>query len=216
MNGLTKSVLFNSKGLMTVDFMFGIIITFVIMITLFRVCFSLLVVEVAQYITYSTARAHAASDISVVAQREAGMTKYKSLKDNKVWKHLFKNSFKISNDDDEGILRSGEESGGTFEDYNNSGASDGSELSGIPTIGAVLDIKLSWLNMNIPFLGRTSDADQEFATKTTALLIREPSFKECRDFMKARYEKILQLDPSRFAPAMSAKDKYVALEDNGC
>jgi hypothetical protein len=211
----SKQVLKNSKGLLTVDFMFGIIITFVIMLTLFRVCYSLLVVEVAQYIAYSTARAHAAADIDLPSQREAGMKKYKELKNNPVWQHLFKDAFELNKDNDLSLLKSGEAAGGSYTEYMYNDR-DGSELNGIPFIGAVLKIKLSWLNMNVPFLGRTADADEDFKTKITSLLLREPSARECRDFMESRYDEILKLDTTRFSPANSTKHAYVPMEDNGC
>lgn len=203
-----------NDGFMSVDFLFGIVITFTIMLALFRICYSLLMVEVAQYIAYSTARAHAVADINVEEQRKAGMNKYKELKNNPAWAHLFKDAFQMNKETDR-IIRSGEADGGTFDDYV-FGSFDGTELSGIPFIGVVLNIKLTWLNMSIPFLGRTSDADEEFKTNITGFVFREPSFRECREFMEARYEEILRLDPSRFSKAQSAKQGYVALEDNGC
>jgi hypothetical protein len=206
----------NSNGLLTVDFIFGVIITFVIMVTLFRVCYSLVVVEVAQYIAYSTARAHAVGDIDVAAQRKAGMDKYKELKNNPAWQHLFKDAFEMNKDNDLSILKSGEAAGGAFGEYQ-FGIYDGSQLSGIPFIGTVLKIKLSWLNVNVPFLGRTADNDEEFRTKLTAFLIREPTNRECRDFMESRYDEILKLD-SKFmsSPASQGKSLYVPMEDNGC
>jgi hypothetical protein len=206
----------NCDGFMTVDFLFGIVITFTVMLALFRVCYSLLMVEVAQYIAYSTSRAHAVADLSVEDQRKAGMDKYKELKNNPAWAHLFKDAFEINKESDLGILRSGEAAGGTFDDYLYSNTFDGNDLSGIPFIGVVLNIKLTWLNMNIPFLGRTSDADDEFKTKITSFLLREPSYKECHQFMEDRYEAILSLDSSRFGPAQAVKQAYVPLEDNGC
>jgi hypothetical protein len=174
-----------------------------------------MVVEVAQYIAFSTARAHAVGDIDVEAQRKAGMDKYKELKNNPAWQHLFKDAFEMNKESDLSILKSGESAGGSWEEYIYSDF-DGSKLSGIPFIGAVLKIKLSWLNMNLPFLGRTSENDEEFRTKITGFVLREPSYNECHNFMELRYEEILKLDSRFMQRAASKKKDYVALEDNGC
>lgn len=214
---LKNRISLGQRGTLSVDFIFGMVITFVIMLTLFRVSYSLVIVEIAQYIAYATSRAHLASDIDVEAQREAGLEKFKSLRNNPLWAHLFNSDFEMNKDTDDSIMKSGEAQGGDFGEYLYNKSADGSSLSGIPFIGTVINLKIGWLNMKLPFLGRTSDGDQEFSTKLTAFLIREPTAKECQQFVEKRYEQILQLN-SKFqsSPAAGAKQDYIPLEDNGC
>lgn len=73
------------------------------------------------------------------------------------------------------------------------------------------------LDFNVPFLGRTSDGDEEsFSAKVTSFLIREPSYQECHEFFgEQRMDAILNLDP-RFSKAAPTKNMYFNLEDNGC
>ncbi len=216
----------NQKGLLTLDFMIGIIITFAVMLFLFRVSFSLMMVEVSQYVAFSVARAQSAADVDLEKQRVAAKSKYNQIVKNPEWQHFFKGVFAIGNNGNysENFLKSGIGSvngtaaNGHFEEYLYKSNYDGSDVSGIPFVGVVLPIKLGWLNMNIPLLGSTSETDQEFKAKVTGFLIREPTQYECHDFFKKRYQKVLNIDSSRFNhPSITRGiNSYVRMEDNGC
>lgn len=217
----------NEGGLLTIDFLFGIIISFIVMLMLLRVSFSLVITEVAQYVAFSVARAHAVGDVDLEAQRKSAKNKFNSLVQNNVLKNFFKDSFELATKGNfnENLLRSGDvnvkgvSGGGSFTQFLFDNVKDGSDFSGVPFVGVVIPLKLKWLNMNILFLGRTSEVDSSFKTNVTGFLIREPSQAECQDFMNKRYKQILERDDlQRFQhpSILQGRNSYVAMEDNGC
>lgn len=211
----------NERGLLSVDFLFGIIISFVIMLLLLRVSFSLMIAEVAQYIAFSVARAHSVGDVDVEAQRISAKSKFNELAQNPAWRNLFKDTFELGikgKFDENTMLKSGENYGGAFTQYVFNPNRDGSDLSGVPFIGVRIPLKLKWMNMSVLFLGRTSDPDATFQTNVTGFLLREPAQSECLKFMEDRYESIIQLDPQRFnnPSIQNGRGSYLKVEDNGC
>lgn len=195
-------------GFLTVDFMLAVIVTIGCMMLLLRVTVSLISVQMGQYIVYAAARAHSAGDVTEQDQKDAGEKKYKQLLGTKGIMA--------------GFLRAGQtiqKNGviGNFNDtYNPPADYTGSAESGTPFVGARAEIKLSRLGFSIPFLGRTGDQDEEFKSYVNAMIFREPSNQECRQFFQSqRYQTILSLDP-RFGTASSGATDYVPMEDSGC
>lgn len=218
----------NDGGMLTVDFLFGIIITFVVMLFLLRVSFSLMIAEVAQYVAFSTARAHSVADVDLETQRNSAKQKFAELVQNKTWNHFFKNAFEFGvkgTSLDDNFLKSGDSSvggtsgGGSFNDqYLNNPSLDGSGPSGSPFVGVVIPLKLEWLKVNLLIFGDSVSGDTTLKTNVTGFLNREPSQKECLDFMEQRYDHILQIGSPRFSnPGIQrGKNSYVPMEDNGC
>lgn len=209
MNRIKKLNQINQKGFLTVDFLFAIIACIGCLMFLLRVSISLVSAQVAQYIVYASARAHSAGDVTKQEQINAGELKYKN---------LLKDAGLVA-----GLLTPGEsiqKSGviGNFNNIYNPPAEDGSAESGTPFIGARSEIKLPRLGMRIPFLGKTSDEEEEFKAKVAAMIFREPSSEECQKFYKKenRYEQILKRDGGRFGQASAFSTAYVPLEDSGC
>ncbi len=200
---------FNQKGFLTVDFLFAVIVCIGCLMFLLRVSISLVSTQVAQYIVYAAARAHSAGDISKQDQVDAGELKYQD---------LLKEAGLVA-----GLLKPGEniqKSGviGNFNAIYSPSSDDGSSESGTPFIGARSEIKLSRLGMSIPFLGKTSDGEEEFKAYVNAMLFREPSSEECQKFFKKehRYDIILKRDGARFSQASGFSSAYVPMEDSGC
>ena len=82
-----------SKGFVTIDFMFAIVIGFSMVILVFAMTLTLSVVEVAQYVVYSAARAQSAGNVNPEAQVKAARDKYKSLIEDEVLEGLFSGPF---------------------------------------------------------------------------------------------------------------------------
>jgi hypothetical protein len=202
---------------MTVEFLFSFVIAVGFFEILFRFCLSLTVIEVAQYIAFSTARAQMSSDLSPEFQTANARTKYAALLKNRRMANLFSNGwYKISSPTDIEIKNGF--AGNDFNAQYSEPSGENLEDRFIPFIGVRLNLTAIILNFNVPFLGRTADSSETFTTKVTGFLFREPSQGECREFMLQRYQKILSLDSnSRFQKAAPfARDLYLPLEDNGC
>lgn len=211
-SALTKPIS-NSRGLLTADFLFSMVLCSGICMVLFVLNISLAMAEVAQYMVFSTARAHAAAHVDQDKQEELGKDKYRELLNNPVLKPLFSaagaNWFKLSETPD---IRGGGATGRSFSEFYPDTVPDR-----VPQIGARIQFSPRILNIKVPFLGSTAeDPDAPFTAHLTGLLIREPSQRECFDQIKSRYSSILNLDPRFKELGSSGANKYFPSEDNGC
>lgn len=204
----------NQSGVVTTEFIFSLVIAAGLSSLLFAVCYTLAVVEVTQYVVFSTARAHAASHKTPDTQREAGRSKFEQLTRGKsaisqlyagTWYDIVKPS--------ELDIRSGPTADGKlFEQELNGGASpnDRNWFIGVSArfIAKVMALK-------IPILGSTSEDDDSgtFTTHINAMLIRESSQKECFDFFEARRNALSKLPSGQ---SFYQANEYVRMEDNGC
>lgn len=198
----------SERGFLTIDFLFAIMATLGCMMLLLRVTMALVSVQISQYIVYAAARAHSAADISEADQKDAGEEKYASLlKDAGLMVGFLIPGQTIQKD---GVI-------GEFNSiYSPPSGEDGTAELGIPFVGARSEIKLPRLGISVPIFGKTADSDLEFKTYVNAMLFREPSQTECREFYKVqRYDAILKLD-NRFSKASSYIKDYVPMEDSGC
>jgi len=213
LNNFSKPIR-NSRGFLTAEFLFSLILCAGLCMVLFALNFSLSMAEVAQYIAFSTARAHAAAQYDQATQTQKAKEKFAELINHPALKPLFNNAngnswFKLSGLD----IRGGGASGADFAD-------EYSYIENrIPQVGVRINFTASVLNMKIPFLGSTSkDPNGEgFTAKVTGLLIREPTQEECMELqVKGRYSAILNLDPRYKVLGGKGERQYVPLEDNGC
>lgn len=206
----------NSRGMISAEFLFSLVLAASLCIVLFGLTFTLSMAEVAQYIAFSSSRAHSAGHVDQDTQRLMGKSKFDELVNNPVLKPLFNSQeamwFALK---DFEIRGGGQE--GTFNDDYRVGAENRLIYTGVRfTFSAKL------LNMKIPFLGNTaeeSDGDGGFNAKVTGFLLREPTQRECWDGqILKRYDAILALD-SRYkilGAAKSADYLRAPSEDNGC
>ncbi len=204
----------NSRGMISTEFIFALVLCAGLCIILFSLNFTLTMAEVAQYIAFSSARAHAAGHVDQDKQEQLAKDKYKELVNNPILKPLFNSSagggwFKLSDDID---VRGGGPNGRNFdEDYP-------ATADRAPQVGVRFDFQPKILNLKIAFLGSTSEDGEGFSAKITGFLIREPTQKECWELqVKPRYTNILNLESGRFKLLGSGgENKYVPMEDNGC
>jgi hypothetical protein len=211
-NGNPANALRNSKGFLSADFLFSIVIASCLCAVFFSLSFTLSMVEIGQYIAFSVSRAHAAAHKTQEDQEKAAKDKFASLQKNKVLAPLFSNGwFEIGALD----IRGGGPSG---KDFGDRYPKPGDGTRGVPQTGIRLNFEAKLLDLKVPLLGPTDPDGNGFKAFLTGLMIREPSSKECRDQIKTqRYKAILNLD-KRFegiAGVGSQKD-YIPMEDNGC
>lgn len=207
------SILASQSGLILTDFIFAIILTSGMSVLLFSLCYSLAVVEVTQYVSYSTARAHLAGNKDPLAQEAKARAKYTQLTTGRgAIGTLYQNGwFTVPNAG--GIdVRSGVTGNGRQFSQDLAGGSDPSDRNWF--LGVSIPLTIGMLKFNFPLLGNTApDEDQGFQTRLNTMLIRDPSEKECRDFMQNRRANLGSL-PS--AQGFYVPDAYIPIEDNGC
>ncbi len=202
----------NQRGFVTTEFLFAIVIAFGMTMLTFSMTYTLSTVEVVQYIVYSSARAQAAANFDVDAQKKEARLKYGKLADSTELAPLFKNGwFEISKAADIEV-RPG--NGDNFQrDYP-------TRERGRPTYqGVRANFVAKILEMRIPLLGKvTPEDDNGFATKITALLIREPSQAECLEYMKKRKDQLFNNSnfENRFSGYSRSSDIPIPWEDNAC
>jgi hypothetical protein len=200
----------NQAGLVTIDFLFAIVLGFGMTAILFAMTFTLTVVEVAQYITFSAARAHAAANINKDTQKTAAREKYSQLISSAALAPLFSGGWFELSKKNELEIRSGETE--SFKDeYKAASSPNRAVFTGVRTT-----FTAHVLDMQLPMIGKTSDDDGGFKTKILTVMIREPSQEECQQFMKSRIEAINKLEGGTRFSSYSSASKAVPMEDNGC
>lgn len=208
MRGLYKPVQ-NSRGMISAEFIFALVLCVGLCIVLFSLNFTLSMAEVAQYIAFSSARAHAAGHVDQGKQEQLAQEKFNTLINNPVLKPLFNNAggwFQLKGFE----IRGGGNSGDFNNDYSY-------EEDRVPQIGVRFNFHPKILNLKIPFLGSTSEDGEGFSATITGLLIREPTQKECWELqIKERYKAIMNLDPRYKVLGSAGINKYNPMEDNGC
>lgn len=213
----------DQRGILSVDFLFAMTMAAVLCMMMFAFTTTLSMIEIAQYIAFSTSRAHAAGHHDQQRQQELGQAKFDSFTNQGSYPALspllLNNWFEIDSRSFE-IRGGGQSSGGsalTFGDlYPENDFS-------IPQTGVRFRFRAKILKMNLPFLGALAEED-DFGTWVTGFLIREPTSEECRASMETniRYSAIKKLDAmNRFQQAVSIPNSrgdsaYFPLEDNGC
>lgn len=212
--GQNRNILINnSRGMITAEFIFSMVLVSGLCVVLFALNFTLSMAEVAQYIAFSSARAHAASHITQDNQVQMAQQKYATLKNNPVLSVLFGANgagwFRLSETLD---VRGAGSTGASFDEY------PVMSEDRMPQVGVRFDFTPRILTQKIAFLGNTTEDGENLSAKITGLLIREPTQQECWELqMKdVRRDAILSLD-KRFGELGSAKiGEYEPMEDNGC
>lgn len=206
-----QKIISNSQGLISVDFIFSLVLSVGLCIVLFSLTFTLSMAEVAQYVAFSTSRAFAAGHKTSGDQKKSATDKFDSLMNSPALKPIFSlvdgTWFKLSSPDIRGGKNILDASGDFSNDY---------ATTRVPALGVRLTFTPNILSLKLPFLGSTSLDGEPFSANVTSFLFREPtSEEECMAQVAKRYEAILDLDP-RYRNLPSKPDKYLPLEDNGC
>lgn len=205
MKGRMKS----EAGFITMDFLFAIVITFGMSIVLFAMTYTLSVVEVTQYITFSSARAQAAGNKDVQTQIEEAKKRYTKLMNDRRVSSIFGTGWFEVSPVAQLDVRSGETN--FAQDYPSSATGSTREVySGVRT-----NLHARILEMNLPLLGKLGE-DDAMTLRVNSFLIREPSAQECRDFMRQKADAVWNIDDNRFAKFRPPSTPSTVWEDNGC
>jgi len=212
MNPRVSAPLMNQSGVVTVEFIFSFVIASCLSVLLFTVCYTLSVVEVSQYVVFASARAHLASNKDPSAQRQAAIAKFTQLTTGRsAIATLYDGTWFVIAKPSELDIRQG---------LTGDGRTFGADLAGGSDlrnwfIGVSAPLTAKIMAMTLPILGSTNpDNDGNFfKTRVNAMMIREPSQKECQDFMEQRRSALSALPSGQ---KFYQPNSYVAIEDNGC
>ncbi len=225
----SKSILNNQSGFLIADFLFAFVLVISCGILIFGFTFSLAMIEISQYIVWSTARNYSVANISEDDANKQAIRKFNNLSDqfplltgrsSSPWFILDKLIVgDLANIDTDLSLRLDTEKENK----------DGNFQARQPWIGAKANIEFKLLqDFRIPFLGRVAEpGNPNFSFPIRAFILRHPSVKECQGFFtfENRFTKGIQnISGEDFgsiytiSPANlnDASLKYVPMEDNGC
>ena len=198
----------NQSGQITVDFLFALILTLGVFVLIFAMTFTMSVVEVVQYITYSSARAMIASNKDPETQLEAARRKYSLLVGEGSPARGFLQGWYAVSSPGELDIRTGVD-----RDFS-ADLGGGEDPRGV-FMGVSTRFVAKILNLSVPFLGSSSDGEEgSFATRISTILIRESSQKECHTWYDQRVQAIGSLRASQ-APYFKSEE-VKRMEDNGC
>jgi len=212
MSNLRRTTRLKSQsGLIVADFVFSISLAASLGILLFSISYTLAVVEVTQYVSFSVARAHMAGHKNPTEQETKARDKYIQLTKSKgAVGSLYSTSWFMVGGEDKLDIRSGPTGNGELFDQDLAGGADKRNWF----IGVGIPLTIGLLKINLPLIGDTApDSDDGMQTQINTMLIRDPSEKECRDFMEQRRAAFRNLPSGTqfYEPA-----SYVGIEDNGC
>jgi len=222
----------NQSGFMTAEFLFAFTMVIGAGILIFALTFALTTVEVAQYIVWSAARAHAVGNIDPDAAVKAGETKYTNL--TAVFPLLTGQDsdspwFKMPKVTDKDELVIGDISESMKKKDGAIDAANAAEPGGEvrhPWIGVESNIELKLLSgLNLPFLGKITEKPDDFKFPIRGILFRHPSTSECTNFFKNKFTQGVKILPTENSGMQSTPWKslsgtadaaYAPMEDNGC
>lgn len=197
-------------GFITLDFIFAMVIAFGMSAVVFALTFTLSVIEVTQYVVFSSARSLAAAHVDKATQEKLARAKYASLIADPVLSPLYSNGWFTVSGSQELEVRSGD--GNNFStDYPSAGAANRDSFQGVR-----LSFQANMLALRLPVLGAITPDDEGFKTRLVAMLIREPTQTECQAFMEERKDQIWQLEGGKWAKFKKSGEIATPQEDNGC
>ncbi len=198
----------SEAGFVAAEFLFSFILVISCGIIVFALTFSLMTVEVAQYITWSAARSYSAGNKSQGDSADAGRKKFAN---------LIKQFPLLAGATGEWFTltavsvgkNSGTQAGMNIPDpTNRMGDETRHPWAGF---SSSLELKL-FKSIKIPFLGPITSDESLFKFPLHAFILRHPSQTECIQFYEQRFDKIKDL----IDVSGSSAGSYVANEDNGC
>lgn len=206
---MRRNNLKKEKGILTLDFIFSIMMVYAISMVFVLLAFTLMFSTIVQYMAFSMSRAHISGQISIEQQQLAIEERFEILQGTYLGK-LIKTT-------DEGWFKV--EPGGAAGvkmDLDQTGGGGGNQQG----YGVVIRYTSNILkNFKLPILGSPSDgATGDFAVANIySFLYREPTTQECIKFNKARWRMIKERFPTvSTLPGVSDSDDHGASADNGC
>lgn len=195
----------SQSGFVAAEFLFSFVLVISCGLIVFALTFSLMTIEVAQYITWSSARSYSSGNISKDDSVSSGQTKFKNLAANFPL---------LTKEDSNWFALSSPNIGGSV--YPNGDYDSGNKLGDEtrhPWSGATAKLQLVlFKSLKIPFLGKIVNDDSAFDMNLSSFILRNPSVQECLIFSKDRFNEIKH----QFPNVQSDSSKYVPNEDNGC
>lgn len=228
-----KNIPNNQAGFMTAEFLFAFTMVIGSGILIFALTFALTTIEIAQYIVWTSARAHAVGNIDAESSIKAGETKYANI--TAAFPLLTGNGadspwFKMPSVNNKGDFLVGDLSDqikrkdSAIDKFNSS--EPGGEARQ-PWIGIEASIDLILLSgLQVPFLGKVTETPEDFKFPIRAVLFRHPSTKECQNFFNNKFTMGVKALPQENNSSLqgtmwknlstAADGAYAPMEDNGC
>lgn len=197
----------SQKGNLSIDFLFSLVLVLGLTTVIFALSFTLSMVEVTQYFSYSVSRSYFSSHVNQEAQFQLAKQKYQQLSEVPAFRFMFKangNWFVLTNPEE----FSQENLGDFREEY--------FQEAKIPNdadtfIGARIRFIPKLLNFELPYFGSTNPDSQRLEVNIQSFLGREPSSEECMLFQVERFNRIIN-----YYPDSGAQGPGEIYADNGC
>lgn len=195
-----KNPALNQNGMITIDFIFALMFSIGFMFIFFAVSVTLSLVEVAQYVTYTTARAYAGAHETRGMQEELAKKRFAEVMRLSAVKTFLGNDW----------MKLDEPQLGDFSGDYDEEASKDNEIY----VGARLGFNARLLHLQVPFLGSTAEESGVGRGTLNAYLMREVSTTECREqFNRQRYQQLKTVE-GLYSSAPGGEEKLIT--DNGC
>lgn len=202
----------NERGILTLDFIFALLIGMSFTMVFFALTLTLSLVEVTQYLSFSVARVSWAAHENRQAQIALGNAKYAELIEKPVFKTIFGQGwFRLPARPD-----FGDPVRGFNDEYQPAAEHDNDTF-----FGARLRIEARILDINIPLLGSSKTNPETGVANVQTFLGREVTTTECREqFNRLRWSNILQLSAdyqqvNAYVPG-DPNQVLALITDNGC
>lgn len=202
----------NEDGVLTVDFLFSFVLVMGFSVILFSLTLTLTAVEVAQYMTFASARAQNAAHHDPEAQNKIAIDKFQEIRTNPVLNIFFGgNWFTVSSPD--------------IDDHSKIIPEYASPADGVSIFwGTSVTFTARILDIQIPFFGSTApESDGSgagFTTRIGSYLGREVTSDHCYNrVVTERWNSIRNLEvPGGVAPYtnFTQPNTYIPISDNGC
>ncbi|MCY4321206.1 MAG: hypothetical protein OXC37_02205 [Bdellovibrionaceae bacterium] len=210
---MIKKQIKKNEGIITIPFLLVLVIILFFTLSFFMLAMTLAHVTVTQYITYSSARKLSLAGETKQIQLEEAILHYKNLRDN-----FFESSAHKGEQGDWFFIQSELED---FEQqYSIQGDYPRDTFGRKRFYGVNTSFQTLALNLKIPFLLDSDDDQINEPVRISSFLGREVSKTECKEFHKARVEKIKDIAElenqcnNQLCPDLKAP---IELEgDNGC
>lgn len=200
----------NEHGLITIDFLFSMVLILGFSALMFVLAFTLSMASVTQYITFASARNYAAGHVDQASQEDRAKAKFQELVNSDALKSLYTNGwFKIDKEPNIGdhtkIIPEFQEA-----------TAGSNKFWGVGT-----HFTAAVLSFSVPFFGSTAPDDDgsggQFQTYLGSYLGREPTTDECLKLVGARWSAIRKLSVSGGSSYGTAgAEGYFPQTDNGC
>lgn len=202
----TKKKKKSEAGFVAAEFLFTFVLVISCGIVVFALTFSLMTIEVAQYITWSAARSYSAGNVTKEASEAAARAKFQNL--SAAFPLLTRDSwFGLA------MTRVGPGTAGLLQNLDPTNRMGDEPRHPWAGVSARIELKL-FKSLQIPFLGPITENESIFTFPLHAFIYRNPSQRECLDFMNNRFDVIRSLPD--FSQLQLDSSRYFAHEDNGC